>query len=207
MVCYPFEGRLAHTTLAMLLTRRLERIGAAPLGFVCNDYGLCVWGLGNLSQMIAAGTLDLARLFEEDMLGDDLEAWLAESSLMKRTFRNAAVIAGLIERRHPNREKSGRQVTMSTDLIYDVLLKHDPGHILLEAAWEDAATGLLDIARLGQFLARIRGRIRHQPLPGASPLSVPILLEIGREAVGQLAREDLLRAAARELIADATGTT
>jgi ATP-dependent helicase Lhr and Lhr-like helicase len=207
LVVYPFEGRLAHQTLGMLLTRRLERAGARPMGFVANDYGLSVWGLGDLSQLIADGSLDLQSLFSEDMLGDDLEAWLAESSLMKRTFRNAAVIAGLIERRHPNREKSGRQVTMSTDLIYDVLLKHDPRHILLEAAWEDAATGLLDIARLGQFLARIRGRIRHQPLPGVSPLSVPILLEIGREAVGQLAREDLLRAAARELIADATGTT
>jgi ATP-dependent Lhr-like helicase len=207
LVVYPFEGRLAHQTLGMLLTRRLERAGARPMGFVANDYGLSVWGLNDLSDLIAGGSLDLQSLFSEDMLGDDLDAWLAESSLMKRTFRNAAVIAGLIERRHPGREKSGRQVTMSTDLIYDVLRKHDPAHILLEAAWEDAATGLLDIARLGQFLARIRGRIRHQALPGVSPLSVPILLEIGREAVGQLAREDLLRAAASELIADATGGT
>ena len=45
MVCYPFEGRLAHTTLAMLLTRRLERLGVGPLGFVCNDYALAVWAL------------------------------------------------------------------------------------------------------------------------------------------------------------------
>ena len=87
-----------------------------------------------------------AELFDEDMLGDDLDAWLAESSLMKRTFRLVAVIAGL-DRAPPSqaRVKSGRQVTISTDLIYDVLRRHDPGHILLEAAWADAATGLLDI--------------------------------------------------------------
>lgn len=137
------------------------------------------------------------------MLGDDLDAWLAESSLMKRTFRTVAVISGLIERKHPGREKSGRQVTMSTDLIYNVLRRHDPRHILLEAAWEDAATGLLDIARLGQFLARARGRIRHQSLDRVSPLAVPILLEIGIEPVGRLTREDLLREAAEELIAEA----
>ena len=95
------------------------------------------------------------------MLGDDLDAWLAESSLMKRTFRVCAVIAGLIERRHPGKAKSGRQVTISSDLIYDVLRKHDPRHILLEAAWADAATGLLDIGRLGDFLRRIKGRIRY----------------------------------------------
>lgn len=123
---------------------------------------------------------------------------------MKRTFRLAAVVAGLIERRHPGKEKSGRQVTISTDLIYDVLRRHDPEHILLEAAWADAATGLLDIARLGDFLARARGRIRHQALQRVSPLSVPILLEIGREPVLG-SRDAVLRDAADELIEEAMG--
>ena len=45
MVAYPFEGRLAHTTLAMLLTRRLERAGVGPLGFICNDYAVAIWSL------------------------------------------------------------------------------------------------------------------------------------------------------------------
>lgn len=204
MVIYPFEGRLAHQTLGMLLTRRLDRWGARPLGFVANDYGLCVWAAADLSAMIAAGRLALDRLLEEDILGDDLDAWLAQSHLMKRTFRHCAVIAGLIERRHPGREKSGRQVTMSTDLVYDVLRKHEPGHILLEAAWADAATGLLDIRRLGLFLARIKGRIRHHALDRVSPLSVPILLEIGSEPVARAAREDLLREAGADLIRSAT---
>lgn len=207
LVAYPFEGRLAHQTLGMLLTRRLDRMGARPLGFVANDYGIAVWGLGDLTARIGDGSLDLADLFAEDMLGDDLESWLAESSLMRRTFRTAAVIAGLVERRFPGREKTGRQVTISTDLIYDVLRRHDPGHILLEAAREDAATGLLDIARLGRFLARIRGRIRHQALERVSPLAVPVLIEIGVEPVARLVREDLLRDAAAELIAEAMANT
>ena len=198
LVAYPFEGRLAHQTLGMLLTRRLDRIGAGPLGFVANDYGMALWGLGDISALIASGKLDLDQLFAQDMLGDDLDAWLAESNLMKRTFRQVAVIAGLVERRHPGREKTGRQVAMSTNLIYDVLRRHDPHHILLEAAWADAATGLLDIARLGDFLRRIEGRIRHQPLDRVSPLSVPILLEIGKESVAGFAREELLREAAAQ---------
>ena len=204
MVCYPFEGRLAHQTLGMLLTRRLDREGAAPLGFVASDYALAIWGLGDLSQMMVDGRLDLGRLFEEDMLGDDLDAWLADSSLMKRTFRICAVISGLIERRHPGLEKNGRQVTVSSDLIYDVLRRHQPDHILLEAAWADAATGLLDIGRLGDFLRRIKGHIRHQALSHVSPLAVPVLLDIGAELVyGGSAREDLLRMAAADLIREA----
>lgn len=205
LVCYPFEGRLAHQTLGMLLTRRLERLHARPLGFVANEYALALWGLRDLSDMIAAGRLDLARLFDADMLGDDLDAWLAESNLMKRTFRVCAVIAGLIERRHPGREKSGRQVTVSTDLVYDVLRRHEPDHVLLQAAWQDAATGLLDVARLGAFLARAQGRIRHSALGRISPLAVPVMLEIGREAVPGEGREELMREAEAALVQEAMG--
>ena len=96
------------------------------------------------------------------MLGDDLDAWLAESWMLKRTFRNCAVISGLIEKRHPGQEKSGRQVTVSSDLIYDVLRTHEPDHILLQATRTDAASGLLDVSRLSDMLSRIRGRIMHK---------------------------------------------
>ena len=198
MVCYPFEGRLAHTTLAMLLTRRLERAGAAPLGFVCNDYAMAIWALNPMDR------LDFAALFDEDMLGDDLEAWLAESFMMKRAFKGCAIISGLIERRFPGeQQKSGRQITFSTDLIYDVLRRHQPDHLLLRCARDDAATGLIDVARLGQMLARIKGRIRHAPLEHLSPFSVPILLEIGKERSPGQAGEMILREAADDLIAEA----
>jgi ATP-dependent Lhr-like helicase len=203
LVCYPFEGRLAHQTLGMLLTRRLERAGLKPFGFVANEYALAVWGAGDIALRIARGDLSLAALFDKDMLGDDLEAWLAESSLMKRTFRNCAIIAGLIERRFPGEEKTRRQLTISTDLVYDVLRKHQPDHLLLRAARADAATGLLDIRRLGDLLSRIEGRIVHKPLDHVSPLAVPALLEIGREMVYGEAADSLLAEAADELIKEA----
>lgn len=203
MVAYPFEGRLAHQTLGMLLTRRLERSGAKPLGFVATDYSLGIWGLEDMGRMISNGRLSLSELFDEDMLGDDLESWLDESFLLKRTFRNCAVIAGLIERRHPGKEKSGRQVTVSADLIYDVLRTHEPDHILLQATRQDAATGLLDIGRLGDMLKRIKGHITHRPLEHISPLAVPVMLEIGKEHVHGEAQDVLLAEAADDLIAEA----
>ncbi len=203
LVCYPFEGRLAHQTLGMLLTRRLERERLRPLGFVANEYALAIWGLGDIALRLQRGELSLAALFDEDMLGDDLEAWLAESALMKRTFRTCAIIAGLIERRFPGKEKSRREVTISTDLVYDVLRKHQPDHILLRAARADAATGLLDIRRLGEMLSRIRGRIVHKALDHVSPLAVPVMLEIGRESVYGEASDALLAEAEAELVKEA----
>jgi ATP-dependent Lhr-like helicase len=203
LVCYPFEGRLAHQTLGMLLTRRLERARAKPLGFVANEYALAVWSLGDMSSMIRNDRLDLNALFDSDMLGDDLEAWLAESALMKRTFRTCAVISGLIPRRFTGEEKSRRQVLFSTDLVYDVLRKHQPDHVLLRAARADAATGLLDIRRLSDMLIRIKDRITHKELDRVSPLAVPVMLEIGREAVYGEASDELLAEAADELVKEA----
>ncbi|MEP6968180.1 MAG: ligase-associated DNA damage response DEXH box helicase, partial [Pseudomonadota bacterium] len=198
LVCYPFEGRLAHTTLAMLLTRRLERLGVGPLGFVCNDYALAVWALKPMEG------LDLAELFAQDMLGDDLEAWLAESAMMKGAFKGCALVAGLIERRFTGQRKTGRQVTFSTDLIYDVLRRHQPDHLLLRCARDDAARGLIDVARLGQLLARIEGRIRHTALDHLSPFSVSVILEIGKQRSPGGAGEMILMDAAEDLIAEAS---
>ena len=203
LICYPFEGRLAHQTLGMLLTRRLERARARPLGFVANEYAIAVWGLGDASFMIRNGQLDLNALFDPDMLGDDLEAWLAESALMKRTFRNCAIISGLIARRFTGEEKSRRQVLFSTDLVYDVLRKYQVDHVLLRAARADAATGLLDLRRLGDMLARIHGWITHKELDRVSPLAVPVMLEIGRESVYGEASDELLAEAADELVKEA----
>ena len=205
LICYPFEGRLAHQTLGMLLTRRLERGRARPLGFVANEYALAVWGIGDMSLMIRQGQLSLDALFHSDMLGDDLEAWLHESALMKRTFRNCALISGLIPRRFTDEEKSRRQVLFSTDLVYDVLRKHQADHVLLRAARADAATGLLDLKRLGDMLARIKGRITHRELDHVSPLAVPVMLEIGRESVYGEASDELLAEAAEELVKEAAG--
>ena len=200
LACYPFEGRLAHQTLGMLLTRRLERLGAKPLGFVASEYAMAVWAMEPL------GKVDLDMLFAPDLLGDDLEEWLEEAVLMKRHFAQCAQISGLIARRMPGSEKTGRQVTFSTDLIYDVLRSHEPDHILLQAARQDAATGFLDIRRLSDMLMRVRGKIVSKDLPKISPFAVPVMLEVGKEPVhGASIEEAILRDAESDLIAEAMG--
>ena len=180
--------------------------GAAPAGFVATDYSLAIWGSATSARHSERGKPSLAELFDEDMLGDDLEAWMADSYLLKRMFRNTALISGLIEKRHPGKEKTGRQVTISTDLIYDVLPQHEPDHILLRATWADAATGLLEIGRVGEMLARVKGHIVHKALDRISPLAIPAMLQIGRESVASGdTDEHVLREAADDLIKEAMG--
>ena len=187
MVAYGFEGRLAHQTLGMLLTQRMEKAGLQPLGFVGSDYIVATWGLKPVDDPLP--------LFSPDVLEEELAQWITESPFLRRAFREVAVIAGLIERQHPGQRKTGKQVTFSSDLIYDVLRRHEPDHLLLTAAWTDARTKLTDIARLASLLERSVSHGVHQRLERVSPLAVPVLLEVGRERVFGAADDALLQEA------------
>lgn len=173
IVAYPFEGRNAHQTLGLLLTKMLEESGKAPLGFVANDYMVACWCVQPTGSMV--------ELFSKNLMQGNLTDWLAESAMLRRTFRDIAIIAGLTQRNYPGREKNRRQMTISSDLLYDVLRKYDPDHILLQATRRQAQEGLTDLKRLSDMLDRIQGRIEHVSLSRVSPLAVPVLLEQGRE--------------------------
>ncbi len=192
MVCYSFEGWNAHQSLGMLLTRRMETQGLMPIGFVSNDYALAVSSLKPVT--------DPQSLFTADILDHEFIEWVEQSSLLKRAFRDVAVISGLIERQHPGKRKTGRQVTFSTDLIYDVLRKYEPGHMLLKAAWADARARMTDVGRLGDLIDRAAGTMLHKVLDRVSPLAVPVLIMIGREQIGQHATEDALLIEAEALV-------
>ncbi|MBN8829802.1 MAG: ligase-associated DNA damage response DEXH box helicase [Sphingomonadales bacterium] len=191
MVVYSFEGWNAHQSLGMLLTRRMEERGLKPIGFVSNDYALAVYGLEPVR--------DPAPLFSADILDHEFIDWVEESSLLKRAFRDVAVISGLIERQQPGARKTGRQVTFSTDLIYDVLRRYEPDHLLLKAAWADARARMTDVGRLGELIDRAAATLLHVQLERVSPLAVPVLIMIGRESVAQRATEDALLIQAEEL--------
>jgi ATP-dependent Lhr-like helicase len=195
LVCYSFEGWNAHQSLGMLLTRRMESQGLMPLGFVSNDYALAVYGMKPV--------LDPQSLFSADILDHEFVDWVEQSSLLKRAFRDVAVISGLIERQHPGKRKTGRQVTFSTDLIYDVLRKYQPDHLLLKAAWADARARMTDVGRLGDLIDRASQTMLHVTLDRVSPLAVPVLILIGREQVAQSAAEDALLMEAEALVAEA----
>jgi ATP-dependent Lhr-like helicase len=195
MVAYSFEGWNAHQSLGMLITRRMESAGLNPLGFVSNDYALACYGLEPIT--------DPAALFSPDILADEFVEWVQGSNLLKRAFREVAVIGGLVERHHPGKRKSGKQVTFSTDLIYDVLRRYEPDHLLLKAAWNDARERMTDVGRLARLLDRAAGTMLHVDLDRVSPMAVPVLVIIGRERTSVGAAEDQLLIEAEALAEEA----
>ena len=199
MVAYSFEGWNAHQSLGMLITRRMETMGLSSIGFVSNDYAIACYSLKPVE--------DPRPLFSPDILEDELVEWIQTSHLLKRAFREVAVIGGLIERHIPGKRKTGRQVTFSTDLIYDVLRKYEPDHMLLSAAWEDAKGRLTDIGRLADLLDRAPRTMVHRALDRISPLAVPVLVLIGREKVAMGTADDELLIEAESLAEEAMRLT
>ncbi|MFM6830461.1 MAG: ligase-associated DNA damage response DEXH box helicase [Novosphingobium sp.] len=193
VVFHTFEGWNANQALGMLVTRRMEDRGLMPLGYVANDYAVGIWSLRAVT--------DPAPLLSPDILNDEFIDWVQDSYMLRRAFREAAVIGGLVERQHPGKRKSGRQVTFSTDLIYDVLRKHEPDHVLIEAAWADARTRLTDVGRLADLLDRAAGQLVHVELERVSPMAVPLLTMIGRESLPSGAADDELLIEAESLAA------
>ena len=194
MVVYGFAGHPAHQTLGMLITQRMERAGLKPLGFVASDYAMACWSLDPVD--------DPRPLFDPTVLEEELAQWLAASPFLRRAFREVAIIGGLIERVQPGVHKSGKAMSVSSDLIYDVLRRHEPDHLLLTAAWTDARGKLTDIARLATLLEQAHERLNHVRAAHVTPLAVPSLLTIGRERVGDSADSALLLEA-EALIAEA----
>ena len=186
MVAYSFEGWNAHQSLGMLLTKRMEKAGLKPLGFVANDYGLACYGLEPIK--------DPKSLFSADILEQEFVDWVESSYLLKTAFREVAVIGGLVERHHPGKKKSGRQVSFSTDLIYDVLRRYEPEHLLLRAAWDDARRRMTELGRLVRLVDRASATMLHVEVERITPMAVPLMVIVGREALppGAEADESLL---------------
>ncbi|HEX4894365.1 MAG TPA: ligase-associated DNA damage response DEXH box helicase, partial [Hyphomicrobiaceae bacterium] len=182
MVAYSFEGWNAHQSLGMLITRRMENQGLKPLGFVANDYALACYGLNPIT--------DPKALFSADILEQEFVDWVEQSLLLKNAFREVAVIGGLVERHHPGKKKSGRQVSFSTDLIYDVLRRYEPGHLLLRAAWDDARARMTELGRLVRLVDRASATMLHVNTGRITPMAIPLMVIIGRESLPPGAEAD-----------------
>lgn len=192
LAIYGFAGRNAQQTLGLLVTKQMEDQELAPLGFVATDYATLIWGLSPVT--------DATPLFAAETLRSGLQGWLDGNALMKRSFRAVALVSGLIERSHQGRRKTGRQATFSSDILYDTLRRHDPGHLLLQITREEAMRGLIDFARIEDLIARVEGRIDLLRLDRVTPLAAPLFLEPGKIPIHGQGRERLAEAQARALM-------
>ena len=191
---YGFAGRNALQTLGLLMTRTMEVAGLGPLGFLSTDYALLIWSVDPVT--------DPAPLLDRDGLREGLGAWLGGNAVMKRTFRNVAIVSGLIQRNMPGARRSGKQATFSSDILYDTLRRYDPDHLLLRVTATEAARGLVDFGRIEEMLDR-SAELDHRMLDRVSPLAAPLMLEMGRVRIEGQGRMRLAEEEAEAMMRDA----
>jgi ATP-dependent Lhr-like helicase len=182
---YPFAGRQVHEGLAALMSMRWGRVQRNSFGFAANDYGLVL-------SPAKAQSLDediLRSLLSPENLLEDLHESLNLAELARRQFREIARVSGLLPPSLPGRApRSMRQLQASSGLLFDVLQRFDPGHLLLAQAEREVFTAQLEVRRLTQTLEDCATReIRLIQLASLGPLSFPLWAEGLR---GQLSNED-----------------
>jgi len=180
LVAYTFQGRKTNQTLGIILINRMESLGLRPLAFVATDYALSIWSIKKCSN--------INRLLEIKSLLININQLLISTSLIRRHFKEIAIISGLIDKNYPGHRKTERQIKFNSDLIYDVLNKYEKNHVLLNATKFEAMTELVDYNKISHYINNMKKNIVYHDLEKASPLAIPLILEFNIEKV----REDEL---------------
>ena len=173
---FPFEGRLVHEGLSQLWAHRFALRSPATFSFSINEYGF---------EILGPAGYDFKSLFEanflaNDNLTEDMGASLHLSELSQRQFREIASIAGLVFTGYPGSQKTGRQMQISSSLLYEVFKKHEPGNLLIRQSKEEVLQGSLESERISKVLQRLGTlKILWKKVDHPTPLSFPLFVEMG----------------------------
>jgi ATP-dependent Lhr-like helicase len=185
LTVYPFAGRAVNEGIAALVTLRWSRAITTTFAYAANDYGFIV----ALPRQTLMDEVLLRELLSPQNLIEDLLACVNVGELSRRQFREIARIAGLLPPSLPGRKpRSMRHLQASAGLIYDVLTRFDPGHLLLSQAQREVFEAQLDVRELSEVLERNARRailLTHPIYP--SPFAFPLWAERYR---GEWSNED-----------------
>ena len=173
---YPFAGWLVHQALGPLIATRITERLPATLTVTVNDYGIEI--LSPEAEPLDRCIGCWEAIISPEKVRIDLERALNLSELVKRQFRATARISGLIFEGYPGRQKSLRMLQTSAGLLYDVLSRYDPTHVLLDQAKHDVLRDEFDIERLETTLQKLtQHRLTVEAIGQPSPLALPLVID------------------------------
>jgi ATP-dependent Lhr-like helicase len=182
---FPFEGRQVHEGLAQLWGLRFARKEPATFSFSINDYGFQLQG----PKGYAFRSLFDSSFFSPENLETEISQSLQIGQLTQRQFREIAKIAGLVFTGFPGSPKTGKQMQISSSLLYDVFKKHEPSNLLMRQSYDEVLTGSLESKRMVTTIERMAGmKLCWNEPERPSPLAFPLLVEL---VGGHLSNETL----------------
>lgn len=171
---YSFAGRLAHEGLSALFAYRIAKRTPTTFSMAMNDYGF---------ELLSDTKIPIAEFLREGLLStkhleDDILASVNGAELAKRKFRDIARISGLIFQGYPGKQKRGKHLQSSSELLFDIFVKYDRDNLLVNQAYQEALRMELDEERISQALqAMAKKRIMITPIARPTPFAFPILVD------------------------------
>ncbi|WP_025764715.1 ligase-associated DNA damage response DEXH box helicase [Dyadobacter tibetensis] len=188
---FPFEGRLVHEGMSILLAYRLSRL--MPIGFsvAMNDYGFEMLSDRSVDLDGILGEIDL---FSEDNLVDDIYHSVNATEMAKRKFREIAAIAGLMFQGYPGKHQKAKHLQASASLLFTVMSKYEDHNLLVKQAYQEVFTYQLEEERMREALGRIsQQQIRIIKTSKPSPFAFPIMVDRLREQLTSEKLEDRIQ--------------
>ena len=190
MVVYPFEGRLVNETLASLLAFRMSLLRPITFSIAMNDYGF---------ELLSDQPIPIEEALDNDLFSPehlvlDLQRSLNSTEIARRKFRDIATIAGLVFTGYPGRPLKEKHLRGNSSLFFDVFQEHDPEHLLLRQAYDEAFDVQMELPRLREALERIQQQRIIVKDPGKfTPLAFPIIVDRLRDRLTSEELEDRIK--------------
>lgn len=190
VVVYPFEGRLVHEAMGALLAFRMSLLKPITFSIAMNDYGF---------ELLSDQPIPIEEALDNDLFSPqdlmaDLQRSLNATEMARRKFRDVASIAGLVFKGMPGRPLKERHMRANSSLFFDVFREHEPEHLLLRQAYDEAFDVQMELPRMREALERIqRQRIVLKDPGRFTPFAFPILVDRLREKLTSEQLEDRIR--------------
>ncbi len=173
-------GRAANDALARVVSLRLSKLRGGNALATPHDYGFVL----SVTPRQHIAEADLPALFSARGFEAELDASLANSDMMKYHFRNAAQTGLMVYRNFFDQQKPMRKLAWSAEVIFNVLQRYEPDHVLLREARRETFHTFVDVPSALAFLdAQAHRPFRLRKVAYVPPLSFAMYATKIKEAL------------------------
>ncbi len=176
LFAFPLEGKFVNEGIAFLWALRFAHLNKATFSINANDFGFSLTSTGNYNFSLLNNYL--SDFMSSKNLEKDLESAINFSELTKNKFKNIAQISGLINNNNPSKLKTSNQLSISSNLLFEVFNKYENNHLLLKQSSDEVKKQQLEIERINSCLQRMSKLdliLNETKYP--SPFAFPLLVE------------------------------
>lgn len=173
-------GRSANDAVSRIVAQRVQETKGGNALVTIDDYGFLL----TLKPFQAMTAAEWRLLFRRDGAEAALREALSESNLVKWQFRGVAQTGLMVPRRVRGEERGARALQWSSEIIFEVLRRHEPDHPLLVEAYAEATLRFLDLPRALAFLEKVTELPwEYRELSRVSPFSFGIYVSRIKETM------------------------